>query len=122
MRAFYHGLASLEVGLLEDAQTQFALAAELAPAEPAVRANLAVAHVGFGNDEAAVIEIDAARALAPDSAEVAFLQGQLAGFRARFDEAVAEYQRAVDLDPDHLRARVRPGSGARARGERRWVA
>ena len=105
VRAFYHGLASLEVGLLEDAQTQFALAAELAPAEPAVRANLAVAHVGFGNDEAAVIEIDAARTLAPDSAEVAFLQGQLAGFRARFDEAVAEYQRAVDLDPDHLRAR-----------------
>ena len=34
--AFYRGLASLEVGLLDDARTQFSLAAELAPAEPAV--------------------------------------------------------------------------------------
>ena len=105
VRHFYRGLASLEVGLLEDAQTQFAQAAELAPAEPAVRANLAVVHVGFGNDAEAALELEAARLLAPESSEVAFLQGQLASFRGLVDEAVASFHRALEHDPDHVRAR-----------------
>ena len=42
-RAFYRGLAALEVGLLDDARDQFARATELAPDEPASWANLALA-------------------------------------------------------------------------------
>ena len=105
VRAFYQGLASLDVGLLEDAETLFARAAALSPDEPAIRANLAVAHVGFGNDEAAAVELEAARTLAPDSSEVAFLQGQLAAFSARFDEAQRRFRETLSLDADHLLAR-----------------
>ena len=105
LRAFYRGLASLEVGLLDEAQTQFNRAAVLAPAEPAIRANLAVSLVGFGRDEEAAVELDAARSLAPESSEVAFLQGQLASFSGRSEEAVTHFGRAAELDPDHLRAR-----------------
>ena len=72
VRAFYRGLASLEVGLLDDAQAAFERAAALAPDEPAIRANLAVVHVGFGNEAEAAGHIEAARGLAPDSAEVRF--------------------------------------------------
>ena len=105
VRAFYRGLASLEVGLLDDAQTAFERAAALAPDEPAIRANLAVVHVGFGNEAEAAGHIEAARGLAPDSADVRFLEAQLAGFQGRFEEAVAGYRQVVELDPDHLRAR-----------------
>ncbi len=105
VRAFYRGLASLEVGLLDDAQAAFERAAALAPDEPAIRANLAVVHVGFGNETEAAWHIEAARGLAPDSAEVRFLEAQLAGFQGRFEEAVAGYRQVVELDPDHLRAR-----------------
>ncbi len=105
VRAFYRGLASLEVGLLDDAQTAFERAAALAPDEPAIRANLAVVHVGFGNETEAAGHIEAARGLAPDSADVRFLEAQLAGFQGRFEDAVAGYRQVIDLDPDHLRAR-----------------
>ena len=105
VRAFYRGLASLEVGLLDDAQAAFERAAALAPDEPAIRANLAVVHVGFGNEAEAAGHIEAARGLAPDSAEVRFLEAQLAGFQGRFEEAVAGYRQVVELAPDHLRAR-----------------
>ena len=105
VRAFYRGLASLEVGLLDDAQAAFERAAALAPDEPAIRANLAVVHVGFGNEAEAAGHIEAARGLAPDSAEVRFLEAQLAGFQGRFEEAVVGYRQVVEIDPDHLRAR-----------------
>ena len=65
VRAFYRGLASIEVGLLDDAQAAFERAAALAPDEPAIRANLAVVHVGFGNETEAAGHIEAARGLAP---------------------------------------------------------
>ena len=105
VRAFYHGLASVEVGLLDDARTQFLQAAALAPAEPAIAANLAVVYVGSGDDDAAAAQLDIAAALAPDSSEIALLQAQLAGFRGQFDVAVTHYRRAVDLSAENLKAR-----------------
>ncbi|MXW34440.1 MAG: hypothetical protein F4Z60_02125, partial [Chloroflexi bacterium] len=105
MRVFYRGLASLEVGLLSDARDQFVRASELAPREPAIHANLAVARVGVGDDGGATTALETAYALAPDSAAVAFLQGQLASFSGRSEEAVAQYRRAAALDADHEQAR-----------------
>ncbi|MYD87971.1 MAG: hypothetical protein F4Y14_18425, partial [Acidobacteria bacterium] len=105
VRVFYRGLASLEVGLLSDARDQFVRASELAPREPAIHANLAVARVGVGDDEGATTALETAYALAPDSAAVAFLQGQLASFSGRSVEAVAQYRRAAALDADHEQAR-----------------
>ena len=105
VRAFYRGLASVEVGLLDDARTQFSRAADLAPAEPAIAANLAVAHIGFGDEEAADVQLDLAESLAPGSSDIAFLQGQLAGFRGQFDDAITQYRRAAELSADNLKAR-----------------
>ena len=105
VRAFYRGLAAVEVGLLEDARTRFSQAAALAPAEPAIAANLAIAHVGLGDDDAAATQLDIAQTLAPDSPEIALLQGQLAGFRGLFDAAMTHYRRAADLSPEDLKAR-----------------
>ena len=128
VRIFYRGLASLEVGLLSDARDQFTRASELAPREPVIHGNLAIAQVGVGDDEGAAAALESAYALAPDSGEIAFLQGQLASFRGRFEEAVAQYQRAAELDVDHMRARFalaqeleRGGADADLPEARRWL-
>ena len=128
VRTFYRGLASLEVGLLSDARDQFVRASELAPREPAIHANLAVARVGVGDDEGATTALETAFALAPDSGEVAFLQGQLASFSGRSEEAVAQYRRAAAIDAEHERARFalaqeleRGGSEADLPEARQWL-
>ena len=128
VRIFYRGLASLEVGLLSDARDQFLRASELAPREPAVHGNLAIAQVGVGDDEGAAAALETAYALAPDSGEIAFLQGQLASFSGRFEDAVAQYQRAAALDADHTRARFalaqeleRGGAETDLPEARRWL-
>ena len=128
VRVFYRALASLEVGLLDEARDGFAEAAALAPDEPAIQANLAVAEVGMGNDAGATAALTAAATLAPESAEVAYLQGQLASFAGRTDEATTHYRRAAELDADHLRARFalaqeleRSGDAAVLTEARAWL-
>ena len=128
VRIFYRGLASLEVGLLSDARDQFLRASELAPREPAVHGNLAIARVGVGDDEGAAAALETAQALAPDSAAVAFLRGQLASFSGRSAAAIAQYRRAAGLDVDHQRARFalaqeleRSGAEADLPEARQWL-
>jgi tetratricopeptide (TPR) repeat protein len=104
-RRFYHGLAALQVGLLDDAKQQFTRATELVPAEPAAWANLGLAHLRLGEFDAASRPIERAVALAPRNSDVAFLQAQLETSRGRLDEGIARLRRAVDLDPRGLRAR-----------------
>ncbi len=104
-RRFFHGLAALQVGLLDDAKQQFTRATELVPAEPAAWANLGLAHLRLGEFDAASQPVARAAALAPKNSDVAFLQAQLETSRGRLDEGIARYRRAVDLDPRGLRAR-----------------
>ena len=104
-RQFYLGLASLEVGLLVDAVTQFETAAALAPTEPAIPANLAVAHLRLGEEAPAVEALQTARALAPEDGRLALLAGLVARFGGRFEEAVTEFRAAVGFDPELLQAR-----------------
>lgn len=105
VRWFYLGLASLEVGLLDDATTQLERAVALAPAEPTIPANLAVAYLRGGDDDTAASHLETARALAPQNTDIALLAGLLARFGGRFEEAVTEFRRAIELDPENLRAR-----------------
>src|SRR5712671_6016886 len=75
-RAFYHGYAALQVGLLDDAKTQFAKATEIVPSEPAAWANLGLTELRLGELDPAAQAIDKAVQLAPSNSEIAFLQGQ----------------------------------------------
>ena len=104
-RAYYHGLAALQVGLLDDAKTQFTRATEIVPGEPAAWANLGLTHLRLGELDPASQTIDRAAALAPASSEIAFLQGQVETGRGRPEAAIARFRRAVDLDPRGLRVR-----------------
>jgi Tfp pilus assembly protein PilF len=105
VRTFYRGLASLEVGLLDDAKRDFGRASEIVPVEPAAWANLALSQLRLGELDAAVTTAQHAATLASSSADVVFLQGQLEVARGRLDQGMADFRRAIDLDPENLRAR-----------------
>ncbi len=104
-RAFYHGLAALEVGLLDDAREQFASATHAAPDEAATWANLALTELRRGEVEPAAAAVERALALAPGHAGVLMLASRLASARGDVDEGVALLRRALAADPSNLRAR-----------------
>jgi tetratricopeptide (TPR) repeat protein len=105
-RAFYRGLASLEVGLLDDARREFTSATERVPEEPASWGNLGLARLRLGELDAAAEPIGRALALAPDNADVVLLAGRMEIARGRLDEGLAHLRRAVELDPRALQARL----------------
>ena len=104
-RAFYHGLAALEVGLLDDARQQFTTATTVVPQEPAAWANLGLAQLRLGELDAAVMPIERALELAPANPDIALLAGRMEVARGRLDEAVARLRRAVSLEERGLQAR-----------------
>ncbi len=99
------GLASLEVGLLDDARRQFARVTQLVPAEPAAWANLGLTELRLGELDNAIEPVNRAVLLAPDNSDVALLAGRVETTRGRLDDGIAHLRRAVALDPESLRAR-----------------
>jgi tetratricopeptide (TPR) repeat protein len=104
-RAFYHGLAALEVGLLDDARQQFTSATTLVPREPASWANLGLTQMRLGELDAAAEPIQHALSLEPDNSDLVLLAARMDTARGRLDEGIAGLRRAVVLDTRGLRAR-----------------
>jgi tetratricopeptide (TPR) repeat protein len=104
-RAFYHGLAALEVGLLDDARQQFTSATGLVPREPASWANLGLTQMRLGELDAAAEPIQRALSLDPDNSDLVLLAARMETARGRLDEGIAGLRRAVALDARGLRAR-----------------
>jgi Tfp pilus assembly protein PilF len=104
-QAFYVGLASLEVGLLDDARRQFTRVTELVPSEPAAWANLGLTQLRLGELDNAIDPVNRAVQLAPKSSHVALLAGRVETTRGRLDDGIVHMRRAVTLDPESLRAR-----------------
>jgi Tfp pilus assembly protein PilF len=105
-RAFYRGLAELDVGLIDAAITDFTEATTIVPDEPASWANLGLAHLRLGSFEAAEPALARAAALAPGDGRVAFLLSRLEASRGEFDAALTHLQRAIELDPDDVTMRM----------------
>ncbi|HVG70298.1 MAG TPA: FG-GAP-like repeat-containing protein [Vicinamibacterales bacterium] len=104
-RAFYHGLAALEVGLLDDAKREFTTVTTTVEDEPAAWANLGLTHLRLGELDAAAVPIERAIMLAPDNADLALLAGRMEIARGNLDDGVARLRRAVELAPDALQPR-----------------
>ena len=104
-RAFYRGLASLDVGLLADAKREFTDVTMRVPEEPAAWANLALAHLRQGELDEAAAPIERARMLAPENADVELLAGRMEIARGGLDEGLVHLRRAVELAPAALRPR-----------------
>jgi len=104
-RAFYAGLAALQVGLLEDATKYFTEATTRAAREPAAWANLGVARLRLADLDAAEPPVREALRLASDAPDVQLLAARMEIARGRLDEGLEHLRRAVMLAPANVRAR-----------------
>ncbi|HEY9285317.1 MAG TPA: FG-GAP-like repeat-containing protein, partial [Pyrinomonadaceae bacterium] len=104
VRAFYTGLAALQVGDDVRAEEKLREATALAPAEPAAWADLGLLYLRQRQYERAAENFERARALAPDDARLYVLLGQLETARGNSAEAIKQFRRAAELDARNLKA------------------
>jgi tetratricopeptide (TPR) repeat protein len=103
VKAFYTGLAALQVGDDDRADTNFAAVTRVASAEPAGWANWGVLALRQRNFDLAAQRLERAQNLAPQDGHIYDLLGMLDSNRGRSDSAIANFQKAAELDPQNLR-------------------
>jgi Tfp pilus assembly protein PilF len=104
VRAFYVGLAALQVGDDVRAEEKLREATALAPDEPATWADLGLLYLRQRQFDRAAENFERARALAPDDARLYILLGQLEVARGNSAEAIKRFRRAAELDSRNLKA------------------
>ncbi len=101
---FYTGLAALQVGDDVRAENKLGQATQIAPGEPAGWADWGILALRQRNFDVAAQRLDAARDLAPKNDHIYYLLGLLESNRGRSAEAIADWRKAIDLNPKNLRA------------------
>jgi Tfp pilus assembly protein PilF len=104
VKAFYVGLAALEVGDDVRADTTLEQATHLAQGEPAGWANWGLLALRQGNFEVAAQRLAQAQKLAPQNDQIYYLSGVLESRRGNPAQAIVELRKAVEQNPHHLRA------------------
>jgi tetratricopeptide (TPR) repeat protein len=102
VRAFYIGLAALEVGDDVRADSKLAEVTRLIPAEPAGWANWGLLSLRQRNFDPSAERLERARSLAPENDQIFYLIGLLESSRGRSAEAVAALRKAIELNPKNL--------------------
>ena len=101
---FYTGLAALQVGDDVRAETKLGQATQIAPGEPAGWADWGILALRQRNFDVAAQRLGTARDLAPKNDHIYYLLGLLESNRGRSAEAIADWRKAVELNPQKLRA------------------
>ncbi|MGC2403642.1 MAG: FG-GAP-like repeat-containing protein [Acidobacteriaceae bacterium] len=104
VKAFYVGLAALQVGDDVRADSTLQRATQLAPGEPAGWANWGLLALRQGNFEVAAQRLGQAQQLFPQNGQIYYLTGVLESKRGNPAQAIVELRQAVKLNPDNLRA------------------
>ena len=102
--AFYVGLAALQVGDDVHAESKLSEVTQLAPSEPAGWANWGILAMRQRNYDAAAQRLQRARDLAPQNDQVYSLLGTMESQRGDATQALADFRKAVELNPKNLRA------------------
>ena len=102
VRAFYIGLAALQVGDDVRADSKLAQVTQLVPAEPAGWANWGLLALRQRNFDPASERLERARALAPENDQIYYLIGLLEKGRGRSPEAITALRKAIELNPKNL--------------------
>src|SRR3982751_2666923 len=103
-RAFFVGLAALQVGDDIRAESELTRATQLAPDEPASWANLGLLSLRQRNLDVAAERLEKARGLAPDNSKIQVLTAILESARGHATETLNALRKAIELDPKNLRA------------------
>jgi len=104
VRAFYIGLAALQVGDDVRADAKLAEVTQLVPPEPAGWANWGLLALRQRNFEPAAERLEHARSLAPENDQIYYLLGLLESSRGRSAEAITALRKAVEINPKNLLA------------------
>jgi tetratricopeptide (TPR) repeat protein len=104
VKAFYVGLAGLQVGDDVRAESKLAQLTQTVPEEPAGWANYGLLALRQRNFDAAAERLERARSLAPEDGRIYMLQGVLESSRGKFAESIAALRKAVELDQKNLKA------------------
>ncbi|HYJ84656.1 MAG TPA: tetratricopeptide repeat protein, partial [Pyrinomonadaceae bacterium] len=102
VRAFYIGLAALQVGDDVRADSKLAQMTQLVPAEPAGWANWGLLALRQRNFDPAAERLERARSLAPENDQIFYLLGLLESSRGRSTEAVTALRKAIEINPKNL--------------------
>jgi Tfp pilus assembly protein PilF len=102
VRAFYVGLAALQVGDDVRADSKLSQVTQLVPAEPAGWANWGMLALRQRNFDSASERLERARALAPENDQIYYLIGLLEKGRGRSPEAISVLRKAIELNPKNL--------------------
>ena len=102
VRAFYVGLAALQVGDDVRAESQLAQLTQLVPPEPAGWANWGLLALRQRNFSGAAERLERARSLAPQNDQIWYLIGLLESSRGRSAESVSALRKAVEINPKNL--------------------
>lgn len=104
MRAFYIGLAALQVGDDVRADAKLAEVTQLVPPEPAGWANWGLLALRQRNFDTAAERLEHARSLATENDQIYYLLGLLESSRGRSAEAITALRKAVEINPKNLLA------------------
>jgi tetratricopeptide (TPR) repeat protein len=102
VRAFYVGLAALQVGDDVRADRTLAQLTQLVPAEPAGWANWGLLALRQRNFDQASDRLERARSLAAQNDQIYYLIGLLEKGRGRSPEAITALRKAIELNPKNL--------------------
>src|SRR5262249_4083810 len=102
--SFYVSLAALQVGHDIYAEERLAELTRLVPDEPAGWANWGVLALRQRNYDVAAQRLQHARELAGKNDQIFYLLGILESNRGNTNEAIADLRKAVELNPQNLRA------------------
>ena len=103
--AFYLGLAAEQTDHLIYAVNQMLRVTRLYPDEPAAWSNLGVMALRQGNFELAQKRLDKAQKLAPENANIEFLNGLMKSRQGNIEEALTHFKKAQQMDPDNVKVK-----------------
>jgi tetratricopeptide (TPR) repeat protein len=102
--AFYIGLGALQVGDDVHADSKLSELTTMVPGEPAGWANWGVLALRQRKSDVAAQRIERARSLAPDNDQIYQLLGLLESSRGNSTNAIADWRKAIELNPGNYRA------------------
>jgi Tfp pilus assembly protein PilF len=102
--AFYVGLGALQVGDDVHAESKLSEFTTLAPGEPAGWANWGVLALRQRKLDAAALRLEQGRKLAPKSDQIYQLLGYMESSRGNSANAIADWRKAVEINPGNYRA------------------
>src|SRR5271163_4453468 len=100
--AFYVGLAALQVGDDVRAERELALTTQIVSGEPAGWADWGILRLRQRDFEAAAERLEMARKLAPQNGHIYYLLGLVETGKGRSTEAIADFRKAIELNPKNL--------------------